>query len=151
LSSGSREQLCNPPVMGFGVRFSLCWFIGAFFLCLSPYLWGKVRDPSAGSLLSPCYAGLLMFFNFAVSFDFGCCSLAQELSFVDCYLPYFRQWLITCLLSALCLSSLCLLNVHMEISSLLFPTCLVRLQHPAPSAACSFSVLCLLFRCFLWC
>jgi hypothetical protein len=26
-------------------------------------------------------------------FDFGCCSLAQEMNFVDCYPPYFRQWL----------------------------------------------------------
>jgi hypothetical protein len=33
-------------------------------------------------------------------FDFGCCSLVQETSFVDRYLPYFRQWLITHLLSA---------------------------------------------------
>jgi hypothetical protein len=38
---------------------------------------------------------LLIFFNFAVLFDFGCCSLAQEMSFVDYYLPYFRQQLIT--------------------------------------------------------
>jgi hypothetical protein len=42
-----------------------------------------------------------LFFNFAMPFDFGCCSLAQEMSFVDCYLPYFRQWLITCPLTAL--------------------------------------------------
>jgi hypothetical protein len=41
-----------------------------------------------------------LFFNFATSFDFGCCSLAQEMNFVDHYLPYFRQWLITSLLSA---------------------------------------------------
>jgi hypothetical protein len=34
-------------------------------------------------------------------FDFECCSLAQEISFVDHYLLYFRQWFITCLLSAL--------------------------------------------------
>jgi hypothetical protein len=34
-------------------------------------------------------------------FNFACCSLAQEMSFVDCYLPYFRQGLITCPLSAL--------------------------------------------------
>jgi hypothetical protein len=41
-----------------------------------------------------------LFFNAAVLFDFGCCSLAQEMSFVDCYLPYFRQQLITHLLLA---------------------------------------------------
>jgi hypothetical protein len=33
-------------------------------------------------------------------FGFGCCSPVQEMSFVDHYLPYFRQWLITYLLSA---------------------------------------------------
>jgi hypothetical protein len=42
-----------------------------------------------------------LFFNFAEPFDFGCCSLAQEMSFVDHYLPYFRQQLITHLLLAL--------------------------------------------------
>jgi hypothetical protein len=42
-----------------------------------------------------------LFFNFAVFFDFGYCSLVLEMSFVDCYLPYFRQQLITHLLSAL--------------------------------------------------
>jgi hypothetical protein len=64
---------------------------------------GKVSDPSAGPLLSTCCDGLLtnQFFNFAVLFDFGYCSLAQEMSSVDRYLPYFRQWLITCPLSAL--------------------------------------------------
>jgi hypothetical protein len=36
-----------------------------------------------------------LFFNFATSLDFGCGSLAQEMSFVDSYLPYFKQWLIT--------------------------------------------------------
>jgi hypothetical protein len=36
-----------------------------------------------------------------VLFDFGYCSLAQEMSFVDRYLPYFRQRLITHLLLAL--------------------------------------------------
>jgi hypothetical protein len=41
-----------------------------------------------------------LFFNFAEPFDFGCCSLAQEMSFVVHYLPYFRQWLITGLLWA---------------------------------------------------
>jgi hypothetical protein len=41
-----------------------------------------------------------LFFNFAALFDFGCRSLAQ-MSFVDCYLPYFRQQFITCPLLAL--------------------------------------------------
>jgi hypothetical protein len=38
-------------------------------------------------------------FNFAWPFDFGCCLLAKQP--VDHYLPYFRQRLISCLLSAL--------------------------------------------------
>jgi hypothetical protein len=42
-----------------------------------------------------------LFSNFATSSDFGCCSLAQKMSFVDRYLPYFRQQLITYPLSAL--------------------------------------------------
>jgi hypothetical protein len=46
-----------------------------------------------------------------------------------------------------CLSSLCLLKVCMEISSLPLPPSPVHSEHPAPSAACSFSVPCLLF-CF---
>jgi hypothetical protein len=65
------------------------------FLCLALFLCGKVSDPSAGSLLSACCDGLLFVFNFVELFDFGCCSLAQEMTFVVHYLPYFRQWLIT--------------------------------------------------------
>jgi hypothetical protein len=38
-----------------------------------------------------------------MSSDFGCYSLAQEISFVDCYLPYFKQQLITHPLSVLLL------------------------------------------------
>jgi hypothetical protein len=41
------------------------------------------------SLLSACSAGLLIVFNFASSFDFAGCSLAQEISFEIGYLPYF--------------------------------------------------------------
>jgi hypothetical protein len=52
-----------------------------------------------------------------------------------------------------CLSSLCLLEVHTEISSLPLPPSPVHLQHTAPCGACSFSVPCLLFSylfvCFL--
>jgi hypothetical protein len=48
-----------------------------------------------------------------------------------------------------CLSSLCLLKVPMEISSLLLPSFFGGLQHPTPSVACSVSVPCLLFS-FFW-
>jgi hypothetical protein len=40
--------------------FLLCWFTGGLFLCLAPFLCGKIRDPSSGSLLSACYGGLLI-------------------------------------------------------------------------------------------
>jgi hypothetical protein len=88
-----------------------------------------------------------LFFNFAVSFDFGCCSLAQEMSFVGCYLPYFRQWLITSLLSALFLFSPCLLNVLKEISSFHLPPSLVHLQHPAPLLCVPFQFIVYLLFC----
>jgi hypothetical protein len=65
------------------------------FLCLALFLCGKVSELSAGSLLSVSCDGLLFVFNFVELFDFGCCSLAQEMTFVVHYLPYFRQWLIT--------------------------------------------------------
>jgi hypothetical protein len=34
------------------------------FLFLTPFLWGKVSDPSAGPLLSACCDGLLIIFQF---------------------------------------------------------------------------------------
>jgi hypothetical protein len=49
--------------------------------------------------LAPCSLCVMLacwlFFSFAMLFGFGCCSLPQKMSFVDCYLPYLRQWLIT--------------------------------------------------------
>jgi hypothetical protein len=47
------------------------------------------------------------------------------------------------------LYSLCLLKVHVEVSSLPFHTSLVHLQH-STSAACSFSAPCLLLSCFFF-
>jgi hypothetical protein len=74
---------------------------GGLFLCLTPFLWGKVSDPSAAPWCQLVVIVCWLFFHFAMSFDFGCCSLVQEMSFVDHYLSYFRQWLITLPLSAL--------------------------------------------------
>jgi hypothetical protein len=100
-SSGSRDQLCSPPAILFGVDFLLCRFTGGLFLCLTPFLLARSvicqPDPCCQHIVMVCW----LFFNFAVLFDFGCCSLAQEMSFVDRYLLYFRQWLTTCLVSAL--------------------------------------------------
>jgi hypothetical protein len=48
----------------FGVGFSLCWFSGGLFICLTPFLWGKVSDPPADPLLSACCDGQLIVFKF---------------------------------------------------------------------------------------
>jgi hypothetical protein len=72
-----------------------------------------------------------LFFNFAALFDFGCCSLAQEMTFLDCYQLNFRQWLITCTLSAL-LPFQSLLKVCMEINFFPLSPSLVCLQYPTP-------------------
>jgi hypothetical protein len=48
----------------FGVGFLLCLFTRGLFLCLTPFLWGKVSDLSAGPLLSVCCDGLLFVFQF---------------------------------------------------------------------------------------
>jgi hypothetical protein len=60
---------------------------------------------------------------------------------VNCYLPYFRQWLICCQLLAIYFYRLCLLKVCMEDSSLLLLLSLVHSKYPAPSAACPFQFL----------
>jgi hypothetical protein len=73
--------------------------LGAYFFALTPF-------SGAGSvfhqppLLSVCYGGLLFIFNFAGQFDFGCCSLAQEMISVIHYLSCFGEWLIVPPLSA---------------------------------------------------
>jgi hypothetical protein len=56
--------------------------MGAYFFALSPF-------SGAGSVFPQC-----LFFKFVGQFDFGCYSLAQEMSFVICYLLCFRDWLI---------------------------------------------------------
>jgi hypothetical protein len=101
-------------------------------------------------------------------------------SFVNCYLPYFRQWLICHLLLAIYFCRLCLLKVHVESSSLFPPpfsgggACLLATfagfvywefawraapcsfpllwctQSTLPVCCVSFSVPCLLFSFFLW-
>jgi hypothetical protein len=48
----------------FGVGFLLCWFTGILFLCLIPFFWGKVSDPSADPLMPACCDDLLIVFQF---------------------------------------------------------------------------------------
>jgi hypothetical protein len=59
-----QNQLCSPQLSCFGVGFSLCLITGGLFLCLTPFLWGKVSGQSAGPLLSVCLDGLLIIFQF---------------------------------------------------------------------------------------
>jgi hypothetical protein len=65
LSSGSEDQLCSPAA----VLLWSCFFFSVlgywgFFLCLTPFLWGKVSDPLTSPLLSACCDGLLFVFEF---------------------------------------------------------------------------------------
>jgi hypothetical protein len=82
------------------LAFCRACFLGACFFASLSFSGAK----SVIHQLAPCCQHVVMicclFFKFAEPFDFGCCSLAQEMSFVVCYLPYFSQWLFTCPLSA---------------------------------------------------
>jgi hypothetical protein len=75
--------------------FHCAGLLGACFFALPPFSGARSEihqtDPCCQHVKMVC----CLFFNFAALFDFGCCSLAKEMSFVDCYLPYFRHWLIT--------------------------------------------------------
>jgi hypothetical protein len=135
----------------FGVGFLLCWFTGSLFLCLTLFLWGKVRDPSASSLLSTCYDCLLIVFQFwgvvwlwmllTGSGDKFCGplpALFQAAAYhppaiIPSAFPVFVYWKFLWR-SAPCFS---------------FPS-LVCLQHPTPSASCSFLFPCLLFSFFFF-
>jgi hypothetical protein len=80
--------------------------------CLLGFLhWGVLSLPHPLSLGQvQCSIGPLccqyvmmvhcLFFSFAGQFGFGCCSLAQEMISVLCYLPCFGEWLLAHLLSA---------------------------------------------------
>jgi hypothetical protein len=70
------------------------------------------------------------------------------MSFVDRYLPYFRQQLITFPLSA-CLPFQPLFTESLCGNQLLGPP-QVHLEHPTPSSLCSFSVPCLLFSSWVF-
>jgi hypothetical protein len=98
-----QNQLCSPPaVLLWNWVFTVLDYWGLLSAITSPpFLWGKVvicqPAPYCQCVVMVCW----LFFNFVVLFDFQCCSLAEEMSFVDCFLPYFRQQLITRPLSAL--------------------------------------------------
>jgi hypothetical protein len=83
----------NHPALELG--FLCVDLLGACFFALTPFS-GAKSEICQPALYCQCVMLVCwLFFNFATSFDFGCCSLAQKMSFVDHYLPYFRQRLTT--------------------------------------------------------
>jgi hypothetical protein len=141
LSSGSGISPVAHQLSCFGVGFSLCCLLGACFFASPPFSGAR----SVIHQLAPCCQHDVLvhclFHNFS-----GCCSLAQEMTFVVLYLPYFRQWLI--IHPPTLLAVLCLLTVCVEISSLLLPSSPVHFQCPTPPSVCQFSVGYLLFSLF---
>jgi hypothetical protein len=102
--------------------------------------------------LVPFYQCVMMtcwfLFNFAAS-NFGCCSLAQEMSFVDPYLPYFRHWFIIRPLSALLpFQSFFTESSHGDQLLASPPLCCIY-STPFPSAVRS--LLIVLVFCFVFC
>jgi hypothetical protein len=111
---------------------------GGSFLCPSTFLWVRFSVVSQKPpLLSVCCDCSLFVFSFVGQFGFGYCSLAQEMSSVVCYLPCFWEWLIACRSPPSCLSSVCLLIVHAEISSLPLPLSLLHFQCSCPLCCCA--------------
>jgi hypothetical protein len=105
------------------------------FLCFTLFLWGKFSDLSASPQLSTSCDGLMIIFQFC-SVVWLWMSLAQEMSFVDHYLPYFRQQLITGLLLAFLLFQ-SLLSESSSLDQLLAHSpSLVCFQQLSPSAVC---------------
>jgi hypothetical protein len=64
LFSGSGISSVAHQLSCLGVGFSLCLITVGLFLCLVPFLWGKVSDLSVGPLLSECCDGFLIIFKF---------------------------------------------------------------------------------------
>jgi hypothetical protein len=96
-----RSVLKSTSCSALKVAFHWAYLLVAYFFASFPFSGARsgIHQPA------PCCQCVVMvhclFFNFAEPFDFRCCLLAQEMSFVVHYLPCFRQWLITCPLSAL--------------------------------------------------
>jgi hypothetical protein len=101
--------------------FCCVGLLGACFFASPPFS-GARSEICQPALCCQCVMLVCwLLFNFAMSFDFECCSLAQDMRFVDRYLPYFRHGLSPTHCLHFCLSNLCLLKVPAEISSLLLP------------------------------
>jgi hypothetical protein len=84
----------------FGGGFLQCLFTGGLFLCLTPFLWGKVSDVSASPLLSGCCDGSLFVFQFCRAIWLWVLHTGSGDELCSQLPAYFRQWLITHLLLA---------------------------------------------------
>jgi hypothetical protein len=173
LSSSSRDQLCGPLAICFGIGFLLCLFNGGLFDfgCSS-----VVREMSFVDYYLPYFMQWPMIHTLLACLPFQSlftvsshgnhllalppllwCSgllahLPFQLLFTECS-PRDQFLVLPPISSAAAylpvfLSSLCLLKVHTKISSLSFPPSPVHSDHPSPSTMCSFSVPCLLFSFF---
>jgi hypothetical protein len=139
LLSGSGDQLCSPLVALlwrwlFTMQVYWSFHTGGLFICAPPSL-VQVQCSFSPFCCLCVMTVCCLFFSFAEQLGFRCCSLAQKMNSVICYLPCFREWLITHPPS--CLSSVCLLIVPAETSSLPFPLPPVHLQHSRPLCCCA--------------
>jgi hypothetical protein len=137
-----------------GGSYSLYLFTGGLFLCLIPFLCGKVSDPSASLLLSACCDGSLFVFQFCRviwlwvlltgSGDELCGLLPALLQTVAYHPPA---------VSPPAFPAICLLIVCVEISSLPHPpspvSALFVFLPPLLCASFQFIVYCTVF-CFCW-
>jgi hypothetical protein len=84
--------LTNYPALELG--FHCVGLLGACFSASCPLSGARSEIPQLAFCCQCVMLVCWLFFNFGILSDFGCCSVAQEMSFVDCYLLYFRQRLI---------------------------------------------------------
>jgi hypothetical protein len=85
--------------------FCCAFLLGACFFASLPFSAARSVICQQAPFCQPVVMVWCLFFNFAEPFGFECCLLAQEMNFLDCYLPYFRQWLITTHCQPACHSS----------------------------------------------
>jgi hypothetical protein len=128
------------------LQFTSCPTLGVAFCCdclLGACFFASPAFSGAGAVfcqLAPCCQCVVMvrclLFNFGEPFDFGCCTLAQEMTFVVCYLPCFRQWLITHLLLAFLPFQSLFTDGLRRLAPCSSPVLWCTFSNPAPSSVC---------------
>jgi hypothetical protein len=155
LPSGSGDHFCSLLVALlwkwlFTVLVYWDFHAGGLVLCSAPFLWGRFSVPSAPSAVS-------VLWWFAVCFSVLWDSLALGVAH---WLKRWTLWSTTCPASERgllpthsppsCLSSVCLLKVWVEISSLPLPLSWSTVSVPTSSAVMQITIRCLNFRVFFW-